>query len=74
MARQVVDKEIRKNIVKARKLINVIDEKDANEAETRTCIYNIFETLGYTRFVHITQEYATTESGDAEHCDLAIWS
>lgn len=72
MARQVVDKEIRKNIVKARKLINFIDEKDANEAETRTCIYNIFETLGYTRFVHITQEYATTESGDAERCDLAI--
>ena len=72
MARQVIDKELRKNIVKARKLINFIDEKDANEAETRTCIYNIFETLGYTRFVHITQEYATTESGDSERCDLAI--
>ena len=38
MARQVIDKELRKNIVKARKLINFIDEKDANEAETRTCI------------------------------------
>lgn len=72
MAKQKVDTETRKTILKARKLIGFIDEKDANEAETRTCIYDIFEWLGYTRFVQITQEYATTESGDAERCDLAI--
>lgn len=72
MVKQPVDKELRKNLIKAKKLIDFVNNKDANEAETRTCIYNIFEWLGYTRFSQITQEYATTESGDAERCDLAI--
>jgi len=73
MARQKLDKEVRKTILKARKMIEDIAKKDANEDETRTRIYDIFGTLmGYARYEHITQEYAIHGAGDTVHCDLAI--
>jgi len=73
MARQKLDKEVRKNILKARKWIEDITKKDANEAETRTRIYDICGMLtGYDRFEHITQEYAVHGAGETVHCDLAI--
>ena len=73
MVRQKLDKEVQKAILKARKLIEDIAKKDANEDETRTRIYDIFGTLmGYARYEHITQEYAIHGAGDTVHCDLAI--
>lgn len=73
MARQKLDKEVKKNILQARKWIEVIAQKDANEDETRTRIYDIFVMLmGYVRYEHITQEYAVHTAGETVHCDLAI--
>ena len=73
MARQKLDKEVRKTILKTRKLVEDITQKDANEDETRTRIHDIFGTLmGYDRYKHITMEYAIHGTGETVHCDLAI--
>ena len=73
MARQKLDKETRKAILKARSLIEVAAKTDANEAETRTRIHDIFGMLmGYDRYEHITQEYAIHGAGDTVHCDIAV--
>jgi predicted type IV restriction endonuclease len=73
MAKQKLDAEVRKNILKARKWIAEIDEKDANEAETRQRVERMFETcMGYDVLKYITREYAIHGVGDTEHCDLAI--
>ena len=73
MAREKLDKEVRKNILKAQKWIEDIAKKDANEDETRARIYDIFGMLmGYERYEHITHEYAIHGAGDTVHCDLAI--
>ena len=73
MARQKLDKEVRKTILKARSLIEVAAKTDANEAETRTRIHDIFGMLmGYDRYEHITQEYAIHGAGDTVHCDIAV--
>ncbi len=73
MARQKLDKEVRKTILKARSLIEVAAKTDANEAETRTRIHDIFGMLmGYDRYEHITQEYAIHGTGDTVHCDIAV--
>ncbi|MHB8103976.1 MAG: type I restriction enzyme HsdR N-terminal domain-containing protein [Dehalococcoidales bacterium] len=72
MARQKVDPDFKKNITKVRKTIGYLNEKDANEAETRTCIYDIFKMIGYTPLTNITQELAIAGTGDDERCDLAL--
>jgi len=73
MVKQKLDKEVRKNILKARKWIEDIAQKDANEAETRTRIHDICGILmGYDRFEHITHEYEVPGAGETVHCDLAI--
>jgi hypothetical protein len=73
MVKQKLDKEVRKNILKARKWIEDIAQKDANEAETRTRIHDICGMLmGYDRFEHITHEYEVPGAGETVHCDLAI--
>ncbi len=73
MARQKLDKETRKALLSARKMVEEIAKADMNEAETRTRIYRIFETLmGYDTFKHVTQEYAIHGAGDTVHCDFAI--
>jgi predicted type IV restriction endonuclease len=73
MAKQKLDPEVRKNILKAQRWIADIVKKDANENETRTRIYNIFGMLmGYDCYEHITQEYAIQTAGETTHCDLAI--
>jgi hypothetical protein len=73
MARQKLDKEVKKNILKARKWIEDIAKRDANEDETRTRIYDICGILmGYDRFKHISHEYAIHTAGETVHCDLAI--
>ncbi len=72
MAKQKVDPELKKHILKARKIIEYISEKEANEADTRKCIYDIFEMLGYVPLKFITQELAISGTGDEERCDLAL--
>ncbi len=71
--KQKLDKETRKALLSARKMIEEIAKADMNEAETRMRIYRIFETLmGYDTFKHVTQEYAIHGAGDTVHCDIAV--
>ena len=71
--KQKLDKETRKTLLSARKMIEEITKADMNEAETRMRIYRIFETLmGYDTFKHVTQEYAIHGAGDTVHCDFAV--
>jgi len=72
MARQKLDKEVKKNILKARKLIEAIAQKDANEAETRKRIHDICEALMGYRFEHISYEFEIPTAGESVRCDLAI--
>ncbi len=73
MARQKLDREIRKALLYARSLVEAIAKADSNEAETRKRIDHIFEVLmGYDTFKHVTREYAIHGAGDTVHCDIAI--
>jgi len=73
MARQKLDREIRKALLYARSLVEAIAKADSNEAETRKRIDHIFEVLmGYDTFKHVTREYAIHGTGDTVHCDIAI--
>lgn len=73
MARQKLDKEVRKTILNARKMIIAVAKADGNEAETRRRVERIFGTLmGYDVLKHVTREYAVHGVGDTEHCDFAI--
>ena len=73
MARQKLDKEIRKALLNARKMVEEIAKADMNEAETRKRIDHVFGTLmGYDTFKHITSEYAIHGAGDTVHCDIAV--
>ncbi len=73
MARQKLDKEGRKALLKARNLIEEVAKMDGNEAETRRRVERIFESLmGYDVLNHITREHAVHGVGDTEHCDFAI--
>ncbi len=73
MARQKLDRETKKAILDARKLIEEVAKADGNEAETRARVRHIFGTLmGYDTFKDITAEYAIHGAGDTVHCDIAI--
>ena len=73
MDNQKLDKETKKAILDARKLIEDLIRQDANEAETRQRVYYILEKLmGYDRFKNVTAEYAIHSAGEIVHCDLAI--
>ena len=73
MVRQKVDQEVRKNILKAREMIEKIAEEDSREAVTRQRIEKILETcMGFNILKHVTPEYAVHGVGDSEYCDLAI--
>jgi hypothetical protein len=73
MARQKLDRETKKAILDARKLIEEVAKADGNEAETRARVRHIFGTLmGYDTFKDITAEYAIHSAGDTVHCDIAI--
>ena len=73
MARQKLDKEVRKAILAARNMIEVVAKADGNEAETRRRVERIFESLmGYDTLKHITREHAVHGVGDTEYCDFAI--
>lgn len=73
MSRKVIDKEIRKNIIDTRRMIQAAEKADCNEAETRRRIERIFENLmGYDVFKHLSRERAIRGAGETEHVDFAI--
>jgi len=73
MARQKLDKETRKALLEARKMIEEVAKADGNEAETRARVRHIFGMLmGYDIFKHVTAEYAIHGTGDTVHCDIAV--
>ncbi|AGG07946.1 type I restriction enzyme HsdR N-terminal domain-containing protein [Dehalococcoides mccartyi] len=67
------EKQTRKAILDARKMVEEVAKADGNEAETRRRIERIFESiLGYDVFKHISREHAVHGVGDTEYCDFAI--
>lgn len=73
MARQRLDKETRRTIINARRMIEDVAKADGNEAETRRRVERIFESvMGYDVFKHISREHAVRGAGETEHCDFAI--
>jgi len=73
MAKQKLDKEVKKAILDVRSKIEDLAKKDGNEDETRKRVDYAFETLmGYDTFKHITAEYAIHGPGSTVHCDIAI--
>ena len=73
MAKQKLDKETRKALLEARRMIEEVAKKDGNEAETRARVRHIFGLImGYDIFKHITAEYAIHGTGDTVHCDIAV--
>ena len=73
MTRQKLDKETRKAVLNARKMIEEAAKADMNEAETRKRIDLLFGTLaGYDTLKHVTQEYAVRGAGETVHCDFAV--
>lgn len=73
MARKTLDKETRRAIREARKMMEEVARADGNEAETRRRVERFFQSLmGYDVFKHISREHAVGGSGTKEHCDFAI--
>ena len=73
MARQKIDRETKKAILEARKMIADVARADGNEAETRRRVERIFESImGYDALKHISREHAVRGAGETEHCDFAI--
>ncbi len=73
MAKQKLDKEIKKALLGARKMIEAVAKADGNEAETRRRVERIFGSLmGYDVLKHISREHAIHGVGDTEYCDFAI--
>lgn len=73
MAQQKLDKEVRKALNDARKIISAAVEANVNEADTSSRIERMFESImGYDVLKHITHEFATHGIGDSEYCDFAI--
>ncbi len=73
MAKQKLDRELKRAILKARNLIEDVAKADGNEAETRRRVERIFEScMGYDVLKHVTREHAVHGIGDTEHCDFAI--
>ncbi len=73
MAKQKLDRETRKALLDARKMIEAVAKADGNEAETRRRVERIVDSLmGYDTLKHITREHAVHGVGDTEYCDFAI--
>lgn len=68
-----LDKNVRRSIREARRMIQEAEKIDCNEAETRRRIERIFESLmGYDVFKHLSRERAVRGAGETEHVDFAI--
>ena len=73
MARTSIDKNVRRGILDARRMIQEAQKSDCNEAETRRRIERIFETvMGFDVFKHLSRERAVRGAGETEHVDFAI--
>ena len=73
MAKQKLDREVRKALLDARKKIEAVAKADGNETETRKHVNYIFGTImGYDIFSHISSEYAIPGAGDTLHSDIAV--
>ncbi len=73
MARNSIDKGIRRAILDARRIVQESEKADCNEAETRRRIERIFESImGYDAFKHLSRERAVRGAGETEHVDFAV--
>jgi len=73
MPRTKIDKDVRRNILEARRMVQEIKKADANEPETRQRVERIFESLmGYDALKHLSRELAVRGTGISEHVDFAI--
>ena len=73
MVRISIDKNSRRAILDARRMIQEAEKDDCNEAETRRRIERMFESLmGYDVFKHLSRERAVRGAGETEHVDFAI--
>ncbi len=73
MPRRALDKEVKRRILDARRMIQQAEKSDCNEAETRRRVERIFESLmGYDVFKHVSRERAVRGAGETEHVDFAI--
>ncbi len=73
MPRSSIDKEVRRAILDARRMIQEAQKADCNEAETRRRVERIFESLmGYDVFKHLSRERAVRGAGETEHVDFAV--
>lgn len=68
-----VDKEVRREIRAARRMMQEAEKADCNEAETRRRIERVFQALmGYDAFKHLSRERAVRGAGETEHVDFAV--
>ena len=73
MPRVTIDKDFRRALLDARRMIQEAEKADCNEAETRRRIERIFEfVMGYNPFKHLSRERAVRGAGETEHVDFAI--
>lgn len=73
MARKTMDKELRRGISDARRIIENLTKADSNEATTRQAVERIFEkVMGYDVFKHLSREKAVRGAGETEHVDFSI--
>lgn len=73
MSKPRVDKQTKKAIVAAQKMIEEVHQADGNEAETRRRVERLFDSLmGYDPFKHLSREHAVRGAGETEHVDFAI--
>lgn len=73
MAQAKIDKETRRRITDARRMIEKVMKADGNEAETRRRVERIFENvMGYDAFDHLSRERAVKGAGETEHVDFAV--
>lgn len=73
MAVKKLDKETRRKINDARRMVEKLAALDGNEAETRRRVERIFENImGYDVFDHLSRERAVKGAGETEHVDFAV--
>ncbi len=73
MPRTSVDKNVRRVILDARRMIQEAEKLDCNEADTRRRIERIFENvMGYDALKHMSRELAVRGAGETEHVDFAV--
>jgi len=73
MPRKAIDKDVRRELLDTRNMIQQAQKADCNESETRRRIERIFENLmGYDAFKHLSRERAIRGAGETEHVDFSI--